>query len=120
VTPSDVIQLRGVRAMGVHGVLPEEQERAQPFEVDLDLRVDLWTAGASDQLADTVDYGAVATAVAACVSGESYALLERLAERITELVLADERVRSVTATVKKLEPPLDLDVDHVAVCITRP
>ena len=37
----DRIQLRGLRAMGTHGVLPEEQQRAQPFEVDLDLEVDL-------------------------------------------------------------------------------
>ena len=49
--------------MGVHGVLPEEQVRPQPFEVDVELLVDLRAAGASDDLADTVDYGAVSDAV---------------------------------------------------------
>jgi dihydroneopterin aldolase len=51
----DRIELRGLRALGTHGVLPEEKERAQPFEVDLALEVDLRPAGRSDALADTVD-----------------------------------------------------------------
>ncbi len=59
IDPPDRIELRGLRALGTHGVLPEEQERPQPFEVDLDLEVDLRRAGRSDDLADTVDYGAV-------------------------------------------------------------
>ena len=45
-------------------MLPEEHQRAQPFEVDLDLELDLRPAGRSDRLADTVDYGAVTEAVA--------------------------------------------------------
>ena len=53
----DRIELRGLRVLGAHGVLPEEQQRAQPFEVDLDLELDLRPAGRSDALADTVDYG---------------------------------------------------------------
>ena len=56
----DRIQLRGIRATGIHGVLPEERVRPQPFEVDLDLWVDLATAGASDRLDDTVDYAGIA------------------------------------------------------------
>ena len=115
----DVIQIRGLRATGVHGVLPVERERAQPFEVDLELSVDLRKAGATDDLADTVDYGVLAEAVAACVSKESYALLERLAERIAEIAMADDRVTAVAVTVKKLEPPVDAEVEHVAVRITR-
>ena len=52
----------------MHGVLPEEQERAQPFGVELELLVDLAPAGASDALADTVDYGAVIEAVSRIVA----------------------------------------------------
>ena len=55
--------------LGTHGVLPEEQDRAQPFEVDLDLSVDLAPAGTSDRLADTVDYAGVADAASAIVAG---------------------------------------------------
>ncbi len=73
--------------LGIHGVLPEERERSQPFEVDIDLEVDLRRAGRSDDLVDTIDYGAVAGAVAAAVGGPRLDLLESLAERIAGAVL---------------------------------
>ena len=105
--------------LGTHGVLPEEQDRAQPFEVDVDLAADLSVAGRSDALADTVDYGAVAGAVAAVVAGGHYQLLERLATRIAERVLAtDRRVTAVTVTVRKLRPPIAADVASVGVTVT--
>jgi len=116
----DRIELRGLRVQGVHGVLPEEQVRAQPFEVDVAVEADLRAAGRSDDLADTLDYGAMAESVAKVVSGERFALLERLAERITEVVLADGRVTSVTVSVRKLRPPVPVDLSTAGVTITRP
>ncbi len=105
--PDDRIELRGLRVVGTHGVLAEEQERAQPFEVDLDLAVDLRPAGVSDALADTVDYGAVADTVAATVSGpRSFALLEALAWHVADAVLdVDHRITRVTVALRKLRPP---------------
>jgi dihydroneopterin aldolase len=117
--PADRIELRGLRALGVIGVRPEEQEQAQPFEVDLDLGVDLRAAGASDDLADTVDYGAIATAATAVVTGERHQLLERVAQRIADEALGFAGVGSVTVTIRKLRPPLPHDVATAAVTITR-
>jgi dihydroneopterin aldolase len=116
----DRIELRGLRALGTHGALPEEQLRAQPFEVDLDLIVDLHRAGATDDLDDTVDYGAVASIAERVVTSERFSLLERLAERIAEEVRVDSRVQSVTVTVRKLRPPVPVDLSSAAVRITRP
>lgn len=116
----DRIELRGLRVLGTHGVLPEEQSRAQPFEVDLDLEADLRPAGQSDLLADTVDYGALAERVAAVVSGERHALLEHLAARIADRVLDDGRVSSVTVTLRKLRPPVPLDLASAGVRVVRP
>ncbi len=116
-----MIQLRGLRVVGVHGALPEEQERAQPFEVDIDVATDLSAAGASDALTDTVDYGAVAAAAERVVAGERHRLLERLATRIADAVLdLDVRIASVTVTVRKLRPPVPLDLASAAVALTRP
>ena len=116
----DEIQLRGLRVTGTHGVLPEEQVRAQPFEVDVDLSADLSAAGASDALADTVDYGAVVESVSRVVGSERFALLEALAERLCAVVLgADDRVASVTVTVRKLRPPVAVDLAFAAVRVTR-
>jgi dihydroneopterin aldolase len=111
------IVIRGLRELGVHGVLPEEQTRPQPFEVDVDLTVDLTAAGESDVLDDTVDYAAVAEAVSRVVRSERHQLLERLATRIAEVCRVDERVTSVSVTVRKLHPPVRAMVDHVAVSI---
>jgi len=115
----DRIAVRGIRAMGVHGVLAEEQFRAQPFEVDVELAVDVRAAGESDVLADTVDYGAVAGAVARVISEEHHQLLERLAERVATVCRDDARVTEVIVTVRKLHPPVDVLVDHVAVTVHR-
>jgi dihydroneopterin aldolase len=106
--------------MGIHGVLVEEQTRPQPFEVDLDVFVDLAAAGASDELGDTPDYGVIAAQVAAVIASEHHALLERLATRIAETVLADARVESVVVTIRKLRPPVAVDLATAGVRIVRP
>ena len=117
----DVIRLRGLRAVGVHGVLPEERDRPQPFEVDLDIEADLAAAGATDDLADTIDYGELTTRAAAVVESESHGLLERVAARIAEVVLAaDERVAAVTVTVWKMRPPVPVQLDRAGVTVRRP
>ena len=117
---TDVIRLQGLRLMGTHGALPEEQGRAQPFEVDVDMAVDLAASGRTDALTDTVHYGDVAVAVTKVVTGEQHRLLERLATRVADDVLAvDERISSVTVTVRKLRPPLPVDLAAAAVTITR-
>jgi len=109
-----------VRALGTHGALPEEQFRAQPFEVDLDVAIDLRKPGQSDALEDTLDYGALAAAVERVITGERFQLLERLAERIADEVRLDRRVESTTVTVRKLRPPVAVDLASAAVTVTRP
>jgi dihydroneopterin aldolase len=116
---TDRIVIAGLRELGVHGVLPEEQTRPQPFEVDVELSVDLTKPGASDALDDTVDYSAVSEAVSRVVKSEQYHLLERLAARIAEVCKSDPRVTGVAVTVRKLHPPVRAMVDHVAVRIER-
>lgn len=115
----DVIILSGIRALGAHGVLPEEQARPQPFEVDLELRLDLVPAGRSDTLSDTVDYDGMAARVVAIVEKGGCALLETLAARIADAARSDSRVQSVAVTVRKLRPPVPVALDHVAVHIER-
>jgi len=112
------IIVHGLEVLGVHGVLPEEQTRAQPFGIDLELETDLAAAGRSDDLSDTVDYGAVIDATVRVVQTERYQLIERLAARVGEVCRADPRVTGVTVTVRKLRPPVAAVVDHVGVRIT--
>ena len=117
---ADQIEVRGIRAVGVIGVLPEEKERAQPFEVDLVIDCDLAEAGATDDLSATIHYGVAAGKAVAVITGETHELLERVAQRIADEVLAMDRVEAVEVTVKKLRPPVEFDASYTAVRIQRP
>ena len=92
---TDRIRLVGLSARGHHGVLPFEREEGQLFTVDVTL--DLGARGTAvaavtDSLDDAVDYATVATAVVTVIEGEPVNLLEALADRIAERVLAYPRV----------------------------
>ena len=118
--PPDRIELRGLHLVGICGALPEERDRAQPLEIDLDAEVALRRAGESDDLAHTVDYGALCDVVAAIVRGGRPQLLEHLAAGIAEAVLAaDQRITSVSVAVRKLRPPVPHALATSGVRITR-
>ena len=116
---NDRIELRGLRAVGVIGVLPEERERAQPFELDIDLEADLRAAGQSDALADTIDYGRAVALAERVVTTEPHLLLERVAQRVADELLALDGVTAVHVTIRKLRPPVPQDLATSAVTITR-
>lgn len=116
---SDRLEIRGLRVVAAHGALPEERDRPQPFEVDLDVGVDTRGAARSDDLADTVDYAEVIASALAVVSGDHRQLLESLAEAVAEAVLDLPGVRWVTATVRKLRPPVPYDLASAGVRVTR-
>jgi dihydroneopterin aldolase len=116
---SDRIELRGLRAVGICGALPEEQERPQPFEIDLDVHLDLGPAGASDALGDTADYGALGQAAVDVVVGGRFVLIERMAQVIADGVLADRRIDAVDVTVRKVRPPVPFELTTSAVRIHR-
>ena len=117
--PGDRIELRGLRVRAVCGVLPEERERSQPFEFDIDVYTDLADAAASDDLVDTVDYGTLCALVAGIADNERFELLERFAGRVTEALLAAGPVDAVTVVVRKLRPPVPEDLDTSGVRIHR-
>jgi len=116
----DRIELRGLRVTARVGVLPAERETDQPLELDLDVLVDLAAAGATDALGDTVDYGAVCDAAVAAVRAGHVDLLERLAARVVDAVLAvDPAIAAVDLTVRKLRPPVPHDLATSGVHIVR-
>lgn len=119
-TSSDTIELRGLRVLARCGVLPFEQEQDQPLELDVDVVTDTAAAGASDDLTDTVDYGAVCAAIEAAVRARPVALLERLAEVVTGTVLdLDPRITAVEVVVRKLRPPVPQQLATSGVRIRR-
>lgn len=116
---ADVISVRGVHALARHGVLPQERERDQPFLVDLDVGCDLSAAAGSDDLDNTLSYAWLAEAAAGVLAGPPVNLLETLAGRIADAVMADEYVESVAVTVHKPEAPIPVACADAAVTIRR-
>jgi dihydroneopterin aldolase len=114
----DRIELRGMSFQGRHGVGPAEREQPQEFKVDLDVEADLSVAGASDRLADTVDYTKVRSAAKQVIEGPPRALLESLAAGIAQRVLAMPHVHAVSVRVVK-RPASMQPIDGAAVCIKR-
>jgi len=97
----DTIAVRGIRAYGKHGANPGERDFMQPFDLELELDVDLRAARASDELADTLDYAALHAMVVRAVRERSYRLLERLGDVILAEILRDERIAAARLTIAK-------------------
>ena len=114
-----MIELRGLRLLGRHGVGEHERQTAQPFELDLDVVLDTSRAASSDDVVDTVDYQTLIEGASSVVTGASFHLLEALAGAVADAVLADERVEQVTVSVRKLRPPVPFDIRSAGVRITR-
>lgn len=106
--------------MGRHGVLERERTEAQRFEVDVEMELDLRTAGRSDDLAETVDYRGVFEDCRTIVETRSYQLIEALAEGIAEAVLARCPAQTeVVVRVRKPQVDLGGPLDHASVEIRR-
>lgn len=116
---SDRIELTGLRVRGHHGVFSHERRDGQDFVLDLALEVDLTAAAASDDLVDTVDYGALAEGAAAIVGGPPRRLIEAVAGEVAAKVLEDERVAAVEVTLHKPQAPITVPFDDVAVVLRR-
>lgn len=118
----DTIRLTGLSARGRHGVLPSERREGQLFVVDVTLglgRRGTAVAAVTDSLNDAIDYGKVAASVIAVIEGDPVNLLETLAERVSDAVLAYGRVQEVEVCVHKPQAPLDVAFDDIMVTIHR-
>ena len=113
----DKIILRGLPVSCVIGTLPAERTSPQTLFFDLDLCGDFYRAGATDDLADAVDYTAVERCVKEFAAGTSFFLLERLAYASAREILARfPLLKQVTLTIRK--PSAPVDSESVALEIT--
>src|SRR3989441_12896765 len=87
--------------------------------VDLELFVDMRLAAVTDDVARTVDYAQVADRVLAIARTERFHLLEALAERLAQAILAQFSVSAVELWVRKLKPPVHGVRESTGVRITR-
>jgi ribonuclease HI len=112
------IYLKGVRAYGYVGYLPEENVLGQWFEVDATLWVDFEKSTYTDDLKDTVNYISCIRKIENLIQTEKYKLIERLAGAIADSILEDSQISQVELRVIK-HPPIPNFQGSVAVEITR-
>ena len=112
-----IIELTGMRFEAFHGCLPEERENGNLFVVDFRCRYDLQKASESDDLADTLDYGAVYDIVAREMAVPSN-LLEHVAGRIARTVKASfPDAAGIVVCVAKKNPPVAGQADWSKVSV---
>lgn len=116
----DQIIIENLETFGYHGVFEEEAVLGQKFVVSAKLFLDTRKAGKTDDLKESLDYGAACQLIKKTVETKRYMLIERLAEEIAqELLLTFSQLHSVEITVKKPWAPVLVSLDTVAVSIKR-
>lgn len=116
---TDRLAVRGLEIFGHHGVFDFERREGQVFVLDLVLGLDTVPAAATDDLALTVDYGALVDDVRACVASDPVDLIETLAQRVADVCLKRDQVEWVEVTVHKPQAPIQATFSDVALTITR-
>ncbi|MFM9845626.1 MAG: dihydroneopterin aldolase [Hyphomicrobiaceae bacterium] len=93
--------VRELELMAHVGVYEVEHRYEQRLVVSIELDVADAYDGASDRLAEVLDYGTVVTSIQRIVESEHLNLLETLAERIATTWLDDPRVQAVRVRLEK-------------------
>ncbi|MCL4434212.1 MAG: dihydroneopterin aldolase [Actinobacteria bacterium] len=116
------IAIDGIRVLGRHGLTPEERERAQPFEIDMLVELSGSNAYSTDDISDTLDYGAIVALAVEVLEGPPHKLLELLAGSIVKRIRNEygDKVGYVAVTVRKLHPPIEYHVGGVGVTVEMP
>ncbi len=117
--PTDRLAVRGIEAIGHHGVFDFERRDGQVFVVDLVIGIDTRDAARTDDLQHTVDYGNLVAKVKNAIETDPVDLIETLAQRIADVALADQRVRWTEVTVHKPDAPIEATFSDVTLTITR-
>jgi len=111
------IDIKGLRAIGFHGVRDYERRDGQEFVADICLKRQAPTA---DALPLTVDYSRIATDVVGAIQGYPVDLIETLADRIADHLLFDHpSLRSARVRVHKPNAPLKVPFDDVICQVKR-
>lgn len=119
----DWLRLHDMAFYGHHGAYEHEREAGIRLAIDVDLRLDLQVPGHTDDLTATVNYPAIYALIARLQSTQSFHLLEAMATRVTEAILAEfPAVAETRIRIRKFNPPVGgpMDAFEVELIRTRP
>ena len=116
----DHIMLKGMMFYGYHGVNPEERLVGQKFVVDVTIECSLLKPSLSDMVCDTVNYSDLFKTVKSIVEGPPHNLLESVAKNISDSILLNYDIESISVTIKKPDVPINgANLDYAGVTLTR-
>ncbi len=116
----DQIKIQELEVFANHGVFPEENALGQKFVISAVLYTDTRPAGQTDDLTLSVHYGEVSQRIREFVEGNTWKLLETVAEKLAfELLVSFPRVRKIRLEIRKPWAPVRLPLKTVAVEIER-
>jgi dihydroneopterin aldolase len=101
---TDTVSIRDLRVSTVIGVYEWERGIEQTLVFSVDMAANVAAAAASDDIADALDYSAVAQTIRTVVTDGKFQLIETAAERVAERLLADYRLGWVRVEVAKPLP----------------
>lgn len=115
----DKILISAIDCVAGIGVTPEERTIRQRLSIDVEMFTDTARPAKTDSLRDAIDYAQIAATVAEVCKTRDYHLIETVAERIAERILATYPVDRVRILVRKISPVAEPRVNYVSVEIVR-
>lgn len=97
----DKIFLNDLKIDTIIGIYDWERETLQTLGFDLEMDWDIRSAANSDDISDTLDYGAIAQTIVSFVEASRYQLIETLAEDLSALLLDRFPIPKLKLTLSK-------------------
>lgn len=117
---ADKVFIDRLEVFANHGVYPAENELGQKFVVSLTLYTNLRQAGETDDLAASIDYGAVCHEADTFMREHTYKLIEAAAEALSQHLLARyPQLLGVRVRLEKPWAPIGLPLAQAGVEILR-
>ena len=117
---ADKIKIQNLEVFANHGVFPEETALGQKFVVSAIMYTETRTAGLTDDLSASINYGEVSHMITDFLQKNTYKLLEAAVENLAEMLLLSlPLLKKITLRIEKPWAPVSLPLKTVAVEITR-
>jgi len=97
----DRIEIKDLLLRTIIGINEEERRKRQDVLINITMFADMHAAGASDDIADAVNYRTITKQVIQRVEGSQFYLVEKMAAEIADICLQDPRVKRVRVSVEK-------------------
>lgn len=116
----DKISIKGLEVFAHHGVYEDEKKKGQPFVINATIYTDTVTAGLSDQIEDTLDYGKICEFIKNFMISDHFNLLETLTNELARKLLQQyPGISKIDLEICKPEAPIPMKFDTVSIEVSR-